>query len=129
MVSQDFEGLAKRDVVGRTTPEEAEALRSPECISDFVDFLTYLEATLEVQIQAFDAGRSRQTYDWRQDTNLFHLRVRARLAEMRPLLRAQNQRFTEPDLRAAIANHQAETLGAEYEPTEADKALWSSVSR
>ncbi len=87
MTSQDpiFEYLVKADIAGQSAAEDAAWLRSDETIVRFVDFLTYLEAELTAQIEAFDMGLAKHDVEWRRSTNLFLLRIRARLAEVRPL--------------------------------------------
>lgn len=134
LAQTELEGLAKRDASGNTTPEEAEILRSDENIEAFVDFLDYLEATLAVQIEAFDVGKSRKTPEWRTGANLFWLRVGARLKEIRPLLRERDRRLREAarlrkeaELSAAIVNHRAQVLNDDLEPSDADRLLWAAV--
>lgn len=123
MTDEEFEVLAKRDVAGRSEPEDAAWLRSDDQVGRFVDFLAYLEATLAAQIEAFDLGRSKKTMEWRKSSNLFCLRIKARLAEVRPILRSRNERLNE-DLRGAIVSHRGATIQDDLEPTEADRELW-----
>lgn len=151
----DLSDEAFRDLVDRelrkdhpSTPEServelngiSEQFRRPAVIDRWISVLTIMKTSSETQLGARRSdlrktygtitdeeyqARRRAYESWRAGNVRFLHSVQQRLIEARSV----KEKALVETLLDAIETHRATTLGDDYDPTDADEALWSVVPK